>query len=122
MRKRLEEAKKFTLTDYNERIGLPLWRSQAAEPKADLESLIERGSLAHILDRLRDNPKVYIMHNADDFLTDRKSIEELKDALGDRAVLYPYGGHLGNLWYQENKKDALRILKTAPEVRMLGER
>lgn len=122
MRKRLDEAKQFTLTNYNEKIGLPLWRRQAAEPQADLETFIEHSSLVHILDRLRDNPKVYIMHNADDFLINRKSIEDLKEAMGARLVLYPYGGHLGNLWYPENKKDALRILKTAPEVRMLGER
>ncbi|HEY1235835.1 MAG TPA: hypothetical protein VGH22_20815 [Candidatus Binatia bacterium] len=118
MRKRLEEAKGLTLTDYNEKIGLPRWRRQAAEPQANLESFIERGSLTHILDRLRENPKVFIMHNTDDFLTDTKSIEQLKQALGDRIVLYPYGGHLGNLWYPQNKKDALRILKPVPEARL----
>ena len=114
MRKRLDEAKKFTLTSYNERIGLPLWRSQAAEPKANLDSFIERSSLTHILDRLRDDPKVYIMHNADDFLINRKSIEELKQALGNQVVIYPYGGHLGNIWYPQNKRDALEIFKSAP--------
>ena len=114
MRKRLEEAKGLTLTDYNEKIGLPLWRQQTAEPQANLESFIERGSLTHTLDRLRGNPKVHIMHNADDILINRKSIEELKETLRDRVILYPYGGHLGNLWYPENKKDALKILKTAP--------
>jgi hypothetical protein len=113
MRTRLEEAKTFTLTNYNEKIGLSLWRSQATEPKASLESFVERSSLLHILDRLRNNPKVYIMHNADDFLTNRKSIEDLKDALGDRVVLYPYGGHLGNIWYPQNKRDALEIFKSA---------
>ena len=122
MRKRLEEAKRLTLTDYYEKIGLPRWREQAAEPQANLESFIERGSLTHILDRLRDNPKVHIMHNVDDFLINRKSIEELKETLRDRVILYPYGGHLGNLWYPENKKDALRIFKTAPEARVESER
>jgi hypothetical protein len=76
----------------------------------------------HILDRLRDNPRVYIMHNSDDFLTNRKSIDELKAALDDRLVLYPYGGHLGNVWYPQNKREALNILKTKPELHMLGER
>ena len=122
MRKRLEEAKGLTLTDYNEKIGLPLWRQQTAEPQANLESFIERGSLTHILDRLRGNPRVHIMHNLDDVLTNRKSIEELKETLHDRVILYPYGGHLGNLWYPENKKDALKILKTAPGVRVESER
>jgi len=114
MRKRLQEAKSFTFTDYNEKIGLPLWRRQVAEPQADMESFIQRGSLAQILERLRSNPKVHIMHNADDFLANRKTIEALKAALGDQVVLYPYGGHLGNLWYTENKEYTLKLFRTLP--------
>jgi hypothetical protein len=114
MRKRLQEAKGLTLTDYNEKIGLPLWRRQIAEPQADMESFIERGSLGQILERLRSNPKVHIMHNADDFLANRKTIEALKAALGDQVMLYPYGGHVGNLWYPDNKEYALRLFRTAP--------
>jgi pimeloyl-ACP methyl ester carboxylesterase len=114
VRKRLEEAKGLTFMDYNEKIGLPLWRRQAAEPQADLESFIQRGSLARILDRLRGNSRVRIMHNADDPLANRKSIEELKNALGDQVTVYPYGGHLGNLWYSENKEHALRLFRTTP--------
>ena len=114
MRKRLQEAKGLTLTDYNEKIGLPLWRRQIAEPQADMESFIKRGSFGQILERLRSNPKVHIMHNADDFLANRKTIEALKAALGDQVMLYPYGGHVGNLWYPENKEYALRFFRTAP--------
>ncbi len=116
MRKRLEEAKGLTLTDYNDKIGLPLWRQQTGEPQANLESFIERGSLTRILDRLRGNPKVHIMHNADDILINRKAIEGLKETLREQVILYPYGGHLGNLWYPQNKQDALEILKPAREV------
>jgi hypothetical protein len=116
VRKRLQEARSFTFTDYNEKIAVPLWRRQAAEPQADLESFIKRGSLARILDRLRGNSRVHIMHNADDFLVDRKSLEELKEALGNRMTLYPYGGHLGNLWYAENKEYALRLFKASAEL------
>ena len=114
MRKRLQEAKGLTLTDYNEKIGLPLWRRQIAEPQADMESFIQRGSLGQILERLRSNPQVHIMHNADDFLANRKTIEALKAALGDQVMLYPYGGHVGNLWYPDNKEYALRLFRTAP--------
>jgi len=117
VRKRIEKAKDFTLTDYNEKIAVPLWRLQAREPQADLESFIERGSLARILDRLRGNSKVHIMHNTDDFLANRKSIEELKEALGDQVTLYPHGGHLGNLWYSENKEHALNLFRTVPSNR-----
>jgi hypothetical protein len=114
VRKRLQEAKGLTFMDYNEKIGLPLWRIQEGEIQGDLESFSKRGSLARILDRLRGNPKVHIMHNSDDFLSDRKSIEELKETLGDQVALYPYGGHLGNLWFPENKEYVLRQFKTVP--------
>ena len=114
VRKRLQEAQGLTFMDYNEKIGLPLWRNQEGEPQADLESFIKRGSLAPILDRLRSNSKVHIMHNADDFLADKKSIEDLKEALGDQVTLYPYGGHLGNLWFPGNTEYALRLFKTVP--------
>jgi len=113
-RKRIQEAKNFTFTDYNEKIGVPLWRRQTAEPQADLESFIKRGSLEQILVRLRGNAKVRIMHNVDDPLANRKSIEELKEALADQVTLYPYGGHLGNLWFPENKEYALRFFRTIP--------
>jgi predicted alpha/beta-fold hydrolase len=113
-RKRLEEAKAFTFTDYNEKIALPLWQKQAGNTDADLEKFIQGGSLARIVARLRGNPKVQIIHNADDFMAERKSIEALKEALGDQVTLYPYGGHLGNLWYPENKEYALRYFRPRP--------
>jgi hypothetical protein len=113
-RKRLEEAKKFTIADYDQKIALPLWQKQKGDLQADLESFNQRGSITSIVDQLRNNPKVHVLHNADDFLAGRKSIEELKDALGDRMTLYPYGGHLGNLWFPENKKSALKFFRSPP--------
>jgi predicted alpha/beta-fold hydrolase len=107
-RKGIEEARNFTFTDYYEKIALPLWRRRDAEPRADLQTFIRRGSLARIYDRLRDNPKVRILHNADDPLENKQSITELKEALGEQVTVYPYGGHLGNLWFPENKKFLLR--------------
>jgi pimeloyl-ACP methyl ester carboxylesterase len=113
-RKRLEEAKSFTFTDYDQKIALPLWQKQKGDPQADLESFIQRGSLARIVDRLRGNPKVHIIQNADDFMAERKSIEAIKEALGDQVTLYPHGGHLGNLWFPENKEYALRFFLPRP--------
>jgi len=112
VRRRLEDARQVTLARYLEDIALPIWRRQAAEPRADLATFLRRGSLASILDRLRSNANVRIIHNADDFLSDRSSIEELKDVLGDQMTLYPYGGHLGNLWYAANRESVLRFFQT----------
>ena len=115
MRKRLQEAKSFTLVDYYWKIAVPLWQKQLGDSQADPESLLQRSSLAPIMDRLRSNPKVHIMDNLDDLFAERKSIEALKETLGDQVTLYPYGGHLGNIWYPENKKTVLRFFPPVPE-------
>jgi len=115
VRDRIEEAKYLTFNDYSEKIALPLWRLQAGEPQTDLESFTKRGSLAAIFERLRGNARVHITHNTDDVLDERKSVEELKEALGDQVTLYPFGGHLGNLWYSENKEYILKVFRPPPE-------
>jgi pimeloyl-ACP methyl ester carboxylesterase len=80
----------------------------------DLRGFARRGSLTPILERLRGNPRVHIVHNADDVLTTRQSIRLLQQALGAQVVVFPYGGHLGNLWYSDNKDYMLRIFGAAP--------
>jgi hypothetical protein len=107
-RKRLREAKAFSLKDYEEKITV---RQAREELGANGARLAERGSLAPILERLRANPRVHIMHNADDILAERAAIEELKEVMGDQMTVYPYGGHLGNLWFAENQEDILRFLR-----------
>jgi len=116
LRKRLREANDLTFVDYNEKIAVPLWRLQTGQREADVETFMKQGSLSPILDRLRENKKVQIMHNADDPLVDKGSIEQLKEALGDQVVVYPHGGHLGNIWYPENREYTLRFFKTAQET------
>jgi hypothetical protein len=96
--------------DYVERMALPLWKQEGAQGRANLAEFARRGSLAAILDRLRGYPRVHIAHNADDPLTARQSILDLKKVLGDQVTVFPYGGHLGNLWYPDNKELVLRIL------------
>jgi pimeloyl-ACP methyl ester carboxylesterase len=87
--------------------------SSAGRFPADLNEFARRGSLTAIRNRLRRNPRAYVTHNADDPLTARHSILELKKTLGDHMVVFPYGGHLGNLWYPDNRELVRRIL-TAP--------
>ena len=112
-RRRIHDAKHVTFTEYSGKIGVPAWRAQTGDSRADLESFTRRGSLAPILDELRSNPRVYIIHTADDFLAEPEAIEALEEAMGDRMTLYRYGGHLGNLWYPETKAYVLGLFRTA---------
>ncbi len=52
----------------------------------------------------RDNGEIFVMHNADDFLLREGDIEWLESTFGDRALIYPRGGHMGNIWYPDNVK------------------
>jgi hypothetical protein len=112
-RRRIQAANRVTFVDYAERLAVPLWRQQDAGWPTDLRGFARRGSLTPILERLRSNPRVHIVHNADDVLTTRESIRQLEQALGPRVVVFPYGGHLGNLWYSDNKDYMLRIFGAA---------
>jgi hypothetical protein len=120
VRKRLRASKYMTFKEYGERIALRWWTQDSVEPPSDLNSFARRGSLTPILDQLRGNAKVHIVHNADDVLVEGASIEALKAALGDQVTVFPYGGHLGNLWYSENKEFILRLLK-APQPRQTAQ-
>ncbi len=112
-RRRIQAANRVTFVDYAERLAVPLWRQQGAGLPTDLQGFARRGSLTPILKQLRGNPRVHIVHNADDVLATRQSIRQLEQALGPRVVVFPYGGHLGNLWYADNKDYMLRIFGAA---------
>ena len=122
IRERLREAKRFTLRDYREKIAVPLWTRAAPGPRHDPESLSRQGSLMTILGRLRGNPRVHILHNADDILTDRKSIAAVEAAMGDEMTVYPLGGHLGNLWYWQNRECILGLFRQSAELRVSSAR
>jgi hypothetical protein len=51
------------------------------------------------------------MTNSDDIILGPGDIEFLQDVLGDRATIYPYGGHCGNMEYTQNVTDMLNFFK-----------
>jgi hypothetical protein len=42
------------------------------------------------------------MHNADDIILAPGELEYLEQVFGDRAQIYPTGGHCGNMDYRDN--------------------
>ncbi|OED45300.1 hypothetical protein ACH42_05160 [Endozoicomonas sp. (ex Bugula neritina AB1)] len=60
---------------------------------------------------LEKSSRVGVMHNADDFILDQKGLTFLYDVFGKRAMIYPRGGHMGNLQYKDNVRDMLWFMK-----------
>jgi hypothetical protein len=43
-----------------------------------------------------------MMTNENDFIVTREELDYLRQLFGERAKIYPRGGHLGNLEYKDN--------------------
>jgi len=106
MYKRLREAKKFSLLDYLNLFLLPTLGNK------DKDGMPSKNPPAtnfiNIAQVIKEDKRVFLMHNEDDFLINPSHIELLKETFGpERSQFFPRGGHVGNLWYPENKKIVL---------------
>ena len=93
-------AMELSFEDYARRFLYPYYVE--ASPTTTFEQLVERESLRSIGSFLRDTPKIGLMHNADDILISVDDLRFLEAVFGDRAQIYPTGGHCGNLAYRDN--------------------
>jgi pimeloyl-ACP methyl ester carboxylesterase len=100
-----EVALRTSFDDYIDHLFLPFY--QRLEPGVTREQLIYRTSLRSIDDYLASAKKIGLMHNQDDITLAKGDIEYLKKLFGDRAKIYPKGGHVGNLEYRVNVADII---------------
>jgi pimeloyl-ACP methyl ester carboxylesterase len=107
---RLEEARSYGLMGYVETFLIPRLR-RIGDKETSLQTLDTENSIRGVKSALQDNQRVFLMHNLDDVLVSVEDIAYLEKVFGDRAIIYPHGGHLGNLWYTENKKHILDVFK-----------
>ena len=115
---RLGEARSVGLTGYLEKFLIPRLQRITGKPTT-IDRLNERMSLKGIEQALQANAHIFLMHNLDDFLVSNASLPYLENLFGDRATIYPHGGHLGNLWYSQNKRDIVarfeHLLHASPD-------
>ncbi len=96
-------------TDYFHEYFFPYYR--AKDPTITREGLIEEMSLTAIEDYLRGAEKIQVMHNADDLILEPGEIEFFPRVFGDRARIFPRGGHMGNLVYRDNVAHMIGVFK-----------
>ena len=89
-----------TFEDYVNKIGFPYYKKYNKD--FSIEDLKREASLRVIEDYLRTSPKIAAVTNADELILNEKDIEYLKDVFKDRLIIYPKGGHCGNMFYKEN--------------------
>lgn len=79
---------------------------QRQEPGLTKEALIQRASLRALETYLKRSGKVGLLHNEDDIIMGPGEVEYLRGVFGDRARIFPTGGHCGNMIHP----DAVRFM------------
>ncbi len=102
------ELRTRTFAEYLDKVFFPYYL--AHRPGATRESLVAENQLAVIEPQLRADPDYYALTNADDLILDADELAWLRATLGDRIVVYPHGGHLGNLGERQQAADLLQML------------
>jgi hypothetical protein len=83
---------------------------QKKRPGLTKEALIQSLGLKSIEPYLKGNSKFFVMTNANDFILSDGDRDYLKQLFSERTIIYPVGGHLGNLEYVENIKQMQDII------------
>jgi len=97
-------AYRTTFGDYFHEYFFPFFRR--GEPGLTEEALIERMSLHHIEAYLRSAEKIGLIHNEDDIIMSPGEVDYLGEVFGERARIFPTGGHCGNM----NHPDVVRFI------------
>lgn len=93
-------AYRLGFTDYYHEFFYPFYAEEY--PGMSRDDFIKTMSLHSITDFLRNAGNIQVMHNQDDVILAPGEIDYIRDVFGDRAKIYPYGGHMGNIEYRDN--------------------
>ena len=100
MREYFKAVNFATFEDYVNKVGFPYYKKYNKD--FTIEDLKREASLRVIEDYLRTSSKIAAVTNSDELILNEKDINYLKDVFKDRLVIYPKGGHCGNMFYKEN--------------------
>ena len=80
-------------------------------PSLTRDKLIESMSLTSIQDYLRSAEKIEVMHNMDDIILEPGEIDFFPSVFGDRAKIYPRGGHCGTMDFRDNVAHMVNVFR-----------
>ena len=90
--------RKALFCDFGCYLETQLWPDWSSRNNGkSIEDMAWETSLHSIAPFLRDTPGIAALTNADDFILSEDNYYFLAETFGDRAFLYPHGGHGGNL-------------------------
>jgi hypothetical protein len=100
-------AHRLGFTDFFHAYFYPYQKRQ--QPDISRDELVEQMSLSEIEDYLKNSPKIEVMHNRDDIILEQGEIDFFPRVFGERAKIYPKGGHCGNIDYRDNVAHMVKV-------------
>jgi ABC-type transporter lipoprotein component MlaA len=94
------EASEYSYREYIYAFVLPYYSKRDPRlsfDEAGARQLFDDCDLRSVEDALEANERVRVFTNENDFLLRPEDLQWLRERLGDRARIFPAGGHLGNL-------------------------
>lgn len=99
----LVRAFDMSFADYIDRLLLPYHQRQS--PALTREALVAEADLTRIAGYLRQAEHIGVVSNRREPILDADELAFLRTTFGDRAFIYPRGGHLGNLAQHQTVRD-----------------
>ena len=90
--------------------GLYVPALQRREPGVTRTELIARASLRSIEGYLRQDQRVVLLGTQDDVILSRDEMLWLENVFGERARIFPTGGHCGSMDQREFVREMLRLM------------
>jgi hypothetical protein len=98
-------------TDYYHDFFYPYYAKE--NPAMSRDDFIDSVTLSSIREYLQSSDKIEVMHNQDDIILETGEIDFFREVFGNRAKIYPVGGHCGNMSHRDNVAHMVAVFKDA---------
>lgn len=105
----LKVAQGVSFSDYYHDLYLPFYLSRHSGLTE--QGVIKAESLGSIEGYLKGADKIRVVTNQDELILAPGELDYLRRIFGSRLKVYPYGGHCGNIEYQENVAYMIQFFK-----------
>ena len=109
-----KEVLNIGFCEYLRRFVLPYHQAQPGLQGLTEQSMAEQCSLDSLTDSLRDNDRVFVFQNENDFLISSSDAAWYRGTFGQRAIVLPRGGHLGNMAMPEFQQLLCQAMELPP--------
>jgi len=96
--------------DYVDKVAYPYYKDLYGD-KLTLNKVKKMSDLKSIDNYLKNSKNIYVVTNRDELILTSKNIKYLEKTFKNKIKVYPWGGHCGNMFYQENVDYMLNIMK-----------